>query len=127
MFNLLLANLALAFTIILSILSSFLFKSVHGLFTQISFCGLVLILFTLLRLTIDNQTFKLHKLVHFVFGIANVLSLSGFALFFLGIHEGAKALAAAMFFGIYFFTPALALFLCGMIGLAIYLTRKAIK
>jgi|OpeIllAssembly_1097287.scaffolds.fasta_scaffold1395740_1 hypothetical protein len=44
-------------------------------------------------------------------------------------HDGTNALGAAMFVGIYFYTPALALFLflCGIIALAVYLARKAIS
>ncbi|MGZ8153024.1 MAG: hypothetical protein ACXW0Q_10005, partial [Methylovulum sp.] len=123
MFNLVLANLALAFTILLSILGSFLFKSAHWWFTPFTFCGVVLFLFALLRLTLDKQTLKLHKSVHYVFAIANVLSLAGLALFIIGTHEGANAIGAAMFVGIYFYIPALALFLCGIIALVAHLAR----
>ncbi|GAB6140536.1 hypothetical protein JCM14076_12650 [Methylosoma difficile] len=126
MFNIVLANIALALTIILWVLSSLLFKSVHGWFAELSFFGDALILFAVLRLTLDNQTFKLNKVVHFIFGIANILSIAGFALFFIGTHEGANALGAALFVGIYFYVPALALYLCGIIGLAVYLSRKVI-
>ncbi len=127
MFNLLLANLAVAFTILLSILGSFLFKSAHWWFTPLGFCSVFLFLFALLLLTLDKQTLNLHKSVHYVFGIANILSFAGFALFIVGTHEGANPIGAAMFAAVCFYIPALVLFLYGIIALVAYSARKAMS
>jgi len=125
MFNLVAANLALAFTILLWILGPFVFKSAHGWLTPLTFFGVVLFLFALLRF-MDKQTLELHKSIHYIFGLGNALSLAGLTLFIIGTHEGSNAIGAAMFVGIYFYIPALASFLCGMIALVIHLFRQAV-
>lgn len=127
MFNLVLANFAVAFTILLSILGSFLFESVHWWFTPLGFCSVFLFLFTLLLLTLDKQTLDLHKSIHYVFGIANILSFAGFALFIIGAQEGANPIGAFMFAAIYFYIPALVLFLCGIIALVANFAHKAMS
>jgi hypothetical protein len=121
-------NIALGFSMLLSAMILLLFKPLHGL-TPATVCGFALLLFVFLRFTSAGQYLKPSKLIHYAFGIANTLILAGICLFILGTNDGAHAngantIGAAIFVGVYFLIPALALLLCASIALAVQSIRK---